>query len=452
MDIQQKAYIPPTWSNPKSIISYFNAARENLLNIIPPETFHSKYLKIPSRTGDLHYISDPELLRIVFKSEWENYPKSRSYDLLLEPTVPRSIFIAHGERWKQLHEMMIPVFTKPNIAQFEGDIKMIVQQYLSENDLSKYDEKDITLYLQDLTFKIISQILLSDQNNEDLELIRPQLEEFMGNAARLHLLDIFGVRYRLFPNYRKITQYKLTQSIKKRAHKIVLDRLAKPASEKPDFLELLIEAYQLRNPLPTKTREAHIGCVRDNLVTFIVAGHETSALTLAWGLYALSYHPATQEKIAHEANLPFQQMTQTSATNQEIMRLYPTAPMIVRRSIKNIQLGNHNLKRNEALLIPIIAIHRHRDYWQQPDEFVPDRFLNFTPTQMTYMPFGAGPRICIGASLANMEINIILTEILNRFQFSPSIHTPQAFQLLTMRSANGIQTQINRRLSNIKIS
>ncbi len=422
-----------TWSNPQSLAAYIRGAQENLLNIIPPSSFEDKFTTFPSRFADTHYISDPEILRIVFKTQYEEFPKSKSTLVLLEPLVPDSIFLIGGEKWKSMHKTMMPVFNRRNVESFAPAIEAITTKMLDE--IASYQgANDVTPLMQELTFRVISQVLTGKPSGTDFDAFRGMFEEFLDEAARFKLIDFPAVAFDFFPNTRKWRYREQIKAFRRNVRKIVRERLRTLAEEHQDFLEFLIEAYELRSSPSTSKAQM----VEDNLVTFLIAGHETTSMTLAWGLYAATFYPKLQEKMAKEARLPWNKRVITDAFLKEVMRFYPPVPLLSRVNANDAQIKGLSMKRRDGVLVPVIAIHRHKDLWDRPDEFLPERFVDFTPAPMTYLPFGAGPRVCIGQSFAMMEANIIFPMILERFLVNKTDHAPEPELVITLRSKNGI--------------
>jgi cytochrome P450 len=189
--------------------------------------------------------------------------------------------------------------------------------------------------------------------------------------------------------------------------------------------------------------------LRDNLLTFIVAGHETTALTLAWAFYLLAHHPDAQDCARAEAQavlggraagaadvarLPF-----VRAVIDEALRLYPPAGLLSRTARERDELAGATILPGDTVMLPVYAIHRHRDRWEAPDAFRPERFLGPPPARYAYLPFGVGPRICIGAAFAVQEAVIILATLLARFRFAPVPgRDPRPVMILTLRPEGGV--------------
>jgi cytochrome P450 len=188
-----------------------------------------------------------------------------------------------------------------------------------------------------------------------------------------------------------------------------------------------------------------------NMQFFIVAGHETTALALSWALYLLANSPVHQERARAEvtarlngrtaeagdlAAMPFIQQVL-----EEAMRLYPPVGLLARNVLKEDQLCGRVMKPNDILFLPIWALHRHELLWDRPEMFDPDRFdPNTGPKRdkYQYLPFGAGPRVCVGANFAMMQAQIILASLIQRFRFRPGQPQPHPVMTMTVRPEPGV--------------
>ena len=196
--------------------------------------------------------------------------------------------------------------------------------------------------------------------------------------------------------------------------------------------------------------------VRNNLLTFISAGHETTALALTWTFYLLSLHPEAEWRAKREIAavthggrlLPehIEALTYTSQVIQEAMRLYPPAAAIVRATRRDGEIGSERIGAGTTVYVPVYAIHRHEALWQEPGRFDPARFepeAAKARDRYAYLPFGAGPRVCIGQNFAQREAIAILATLLSAFQLRlrPG-HHPEPRLRVTLRPAGGMPMRI----------
>jgi cytochrome P450 len=199
--------------------------------------------------------------------------------------------------------------------------------------------------------------------------------------------------------------------------------------------------------------------VRNNLLTFITAGHETTALALTWTFYLLSLHPEVEQRVQREIDGAtgrgrvqaehIDNLVYTAQVFQEAMRLYPPAALIVREARRDLELGGEHIKAGTTVYVPVYAIHRHQKLWWEPGRFDPSRFdpeAVEARDRYAYLPFGAGPRICIGQTFAQKEAIAVLATLLSAFRLRlrPEF-CPEARLRVTLRPAGGMPMQIARR-------
>jgi cytochrome P450 len=197
--------------------------------------------------------------------------------------------------------------------------------------------------------------------------------------------------------------------------------------------------------------------VRANIVTFIGAGHETTANALTWTLFLLSHSREWQERLTREAeslaDMPperqAQSLVETRAVIEEAMRLYPPVASLSRAAMGPDDILGHRIRKGTLVMIVPWILHRHRRLWAEPDAFDPRRFLPGVREQIdrfAYLPFGAGPRVCIGASFALQEAVIVLARIMRQFQLSPvAHHQVRPMQHITLRPLGGMPLIVKRR-------
>ena len=189
--------------------------------------------------------------------------------------------------------------------------------------------------------------------------------------------------------------------------------------------------------------------LRDNLMTFVVAGHETTALTLSWALYLCAFDPEVQERARAEAHsvLSGEVAGAEDVDNlvlirrivDETLRLYPPGGLVSRTAQKADSLCGVQIRPGDTVMIPIYALHRHEALWENPNAFDPDRWGRQRPARYSYLPFGDGPRICIGAGFAVQEAVIILATLLANFRFTPVRgRDPEPVMILTLRPEGGV--------------
>jgi cytochrome P450 len=223
---------------------------------------------------------------------------------------------------------------------------------------------------------------------------------------------------------------------------------ADPAGVPRDLLTLLLEADGLG-----------ASEIEDNIITFIGAGHETTARALGWTLYLLSKAPAERETVEREldAVLPglgdplqwLEALPHTRAAFEEAMRLYPPAPSLNRMAVEADRIGDVEVPAGASLLVMPWLVHRHERLWERPGHFIPARFLPENRAKLDryqYLPFGVGPRVCIGASFALQEGVIALASLMRHLRFEDAgTRPPHPVQKITVQPRGGLPMRVSRR-------
>jgi cytochrome P450 len=310
-------------------------------------------------------------------------------------------------------------------------------------------ELDIASEMMRTAFDIIMSTVLWDRTSVDCDRVEQSITHYLETTSWIMALAMAGapgwIPYPGAGRARRAVEY---------LHR-TLDALIDGAKRKPeqggDLLSLLMNATD-----PETGRSMNDLDVRYNLLTFIAAGHETAALALTWTFYLLSRHSQVEERVRGEIAAAtsrgplraehIEALAYTRQVIQEAMRLYPPAGLIVRAARRDLQLDREQVRAGTTVFVPVYAIHRHEAYWRQPDEFDPSRFEVdgvASRDRFIYLPFGAGPRICIGQSFAQLEATVVLATIVSSCQLRlrPG-YVPEPRLRVTLRPARGMPMQI----------
>jgi cytochrome P450 len=231
---------------------------------------------------------------------------------------------------------------------------------------------------------------------------------------------------------------------------LVRARRAAP-SQRDDLLARLLAAKDPETGRPMSDEQ-----LVDNLLTFLLAGHETTAKALTWALYLVARSPVWEARMLEEigrvaGNGPItaehiNHLVIVGQVLKEAMRLYPPAPVLTRIATEPLELGGKQLEAGSLIVMPIFAIHRHRRLWQDPDRFDPERFAperEQSYSRYQFMPFGAGPRICVGASFAMIEATAMLAAFVRAAHFEvPVGHNPVPISRVTLRPSGGMPLNV----------
>lgn len=429
-------------TKPLGVWGSMQAARKNVLSLIPE--IATRQPIVSGKVGvRWHMVMDPTALRRILRDNLDNYPKSTVTKDLLRPAIGESLFIAEGAHWKWQRRAAAPVFTHRNIANLAPLMSDAADACAARLLAQRGRAIDLYAEMVDTTFDVISSVTFSSDTGFDRRALFDMIEHFIASAARVSLLDIIGAPAWIPRPGRAFIGADI-QRLKRAADRAIARRTAHPTDRPDDLLDLLLGGED-----PETHRKMTTAELRDNLLTFIVAGHETTALALSWSLYLMAHAPEVQERARHEAQRVIQGPSATAQDVQnmpyiraildEALRLYPPAAFLSRTAQAPDTLCGREIRKGDTVMLPIYALHRSHLHWTDPDHFDPDRFLNTKIDRFTYLPFGDGPRICIGLSFAIQEASIILSTLLSRFRFRPiQGKNPDPVMILTLRPEGGV--------------
>ena len=438
----------PLHRKPLGVIGSAMVARRNVLELIPE--IATRQPMVSGKVGKRwHMVMDPDALRIVLKDRVEDYPKSVVTKLLLEPAIGQSLFVAEGAHWRWQRRAAAPAFAQRHVEAL-APVMTAAAEASARRLAAVQGPVDVFAETVAATFEVISDVTFSGDEGFDRDAVHHAINAYIEGAARISILDILGLPGWI-PRPGRLWTGGDLRRMKRVADQAIAARARTGPRPVPDLLDLLRAGED-----PETQRRMSPAELRDNLLTFIVAGHETTALTLAWALYLLAYDPAVQARAAAEARAALQgraatvadlpKLTYIRQVAEEALRLYPPAAFLSRTAQIHDSLGGREVRPGDTIMLPVYALHRHHLLWDDPDAFDPDRFApDVHRDRFAFLPFGAGPRICIGASFALQEAVIILATLLDRLEFALTARLPQPRMILTLRPHGGVWLDILKR-------
>ena len=417
------------------------AARRNVLEIIPALAYRQ-----PIVSGEMllrwHMLADPGGYRRVMNDNLANYPKSEVMRRMLRPAIGDSLFNADGADWKWQRQAVAPVFTHRNVVALAPAMTATASRAASRLAASGGKAEMVSEMLT-ATFDVICDVALSGREHFDGKTFSAAILRYFQTAGRASLLDFLGV-----PNWLPRPGELLAGRSVKTMHEMVaaaIDaRRKQHTGSSGDLLDHMLAAQD-----PETGQRMGVDDLIYNMQFFIVAGHETTALAIAWALYLLANSPAEQDKAHQQARA---QLGNRAACAEDLvampfiehileesMRLYPPVGLLARTVVAEDQLCGRAMKPGDILFLPIWALHRHEMWWDRPQAFDPHRFdPQMRRDKYQYLPFGAGPRVCVGANFAMMQAQIILATLLARLRFTPAGPGPQPVMTMTVRPDPGV--------------
>ena len=437
----------PLISKPIGIQETLKLARSNLLGIIPD--LATRQPMVSGKTGIIrwHMVMDPDANRRILKDKLDIYPKSDVTKNLLRPAIGDSLFVAEGAHWRWQRRAAAPVFSHRNIAGLAP-----IMSAAAEASVARLEDctgqTDLYREMVQATFEVISNVTFSGSGAMDSSAVHDAINAYIGQTAKVSLFDILGVPTWV-PRWSRMFGNNAVNEMKGVADAAIAQRRQNGAKPVPDLLDLLMEGMD-----PETKKQMNPAELRDNLLTFIVAGHETTALTLAWALYLCAFDPTVQDRLRQEADAVLNGRTATMEDTprlpfteqviKETLRLYPPAAFLSRTAQASDTLCDREVRRKDTVMLPIYALHRNRLLWDNPDQFDPDRFApEATYDRFSYLPFGDGPRVCIGAHFAMVEAQIVLATLISRFRFTRiEGNDPKPVMVLTLRPEGGVNLNV----------
>ena len=433
----------PLVTEPWGLLKSLQEARRNVLSIIPE--IATTQPMVSGKTGKRwHMVMDPTAIREILLDRLDQYPKSLVTKNLLKPAIGESLFIAEGAHWRWQRRTAAPVFSHRNVSALAPIMSDAADRACERIAAAGPRAVNLLDEMVTTTFDVIADVTFSGGDTFDRDAVHGAIDDYIAEAGKISLFDILG-----FPDWvprpGRVMSGKALKEMKSVADQAIEARAERGTSTVPDLLDLLLAGEDPKSGRTMSTAE-----LRDNLLTFIVAGHETTALTLAWSMYLVAFDQDVQDRARAEA----QQVLQGRAAGaddvadlpfirqivDEALRLYPPAGIVSRTALKKDTLGGREILPGDTVMIPIYALGRSKLLWEDADAFRPERFADRKAIdRYAYLPFGDGPRICIGASFALQEAVIILATLLSRFRFKPVLgRDPEPVMILTLRPEGGV--------------
>ena len=430
-------------NQPFGLLKIARTARRNVLEIIPE--LATIQLMVSGRTvRRWHMVMDPVALRRVLMEKADRYPKSEVVKNVLGPVIGESLFLAEGRSWLWQKRAASPVFSARNISGLGPIMAASAVRMVERLRSAEKPAVDMHAEFTASTFEVISDVMFAGNGAIDRSVAARAIEIYVARSARTSVLDIAGAPSWI-PRFGRLFPAKEVRQLKAAADAAIRRRRDAGNSSGKDLHDLLAAAVD-----PKTGRKMNPVELRDNLLTFVVAGHETTALALSWALYLLAFDRDAQERAREEvlsvvvdgcacaddlACLPF-----VNKVLKEALRLYPPAGLMLRTALDADELWGREIRPGDSILIPIYALHRSHCLWENPDGFDPDRFAEPNDLdRFQYLPFGGGPRSCIGSNFAMQEAGMLLSTLLANFRFTLAEgRRPEPVLILTTRPEGGV--------------
>lgn len=421
-------YIPPRPRPLSPIAALIRTAAQregNLLSLLPAAAYRLPVTHLGYSRRSILLVNDPELVRDVMTDPSGIYPKNDLMVGALEPLVGDSIFVSSGQRWRRQRDMIDPAFSHIRLTRAFTSMRAAVDDYEDRLDrlVANGESFSLDMAMSNLTADIICRTVFSTSLHSRIARdVFDAFEVFERSAAQVELKALI-----FDPPFKKIRQHKpvLDACARIRHHlgQLVDSHANAAEGEFNDIASACIAARDAVSGCPFSRKE-----LVDQLGVLFLAGHETTASALTWLFFILSVRPEVVTRIRAEVDqvvgdgpVEFEHVKQLRYVRnvfRETLRLYPPITFIPRVAMERTRIGRFKVKRGAMIMISPWTTHRHRRFWKAPDVFDPDRFLperEHELTQGAYLPFGMGPRTCVGAGFAQTEASLIIARLTRRF-------------------------------------
>lgn len=445
-DFTFRPIVPPRHDKPLGLLPYLFKSWQDPLTVYSQRHFDQPIIYVRGKRMTVMNVADPAAVRYVLLDNAKNYDKGDFARRILGPLVSDGVFLTEGEVWRRQRRILAPLFTPAKMATIAADMQRVCEQRVASWAAGVMEvEPEMT----GITFDIISETMFSNILGGEAADFERAFNGFVEVAGRLDPFDLLGVAPWV-PRLTKLGGGEHAAFFERRVDELVAERRAMIGKGEPpaDLLTALLLARDLEGGGALSDRE-----VCANVLTLILAGHETTARALGWTLHLLSRTPAYQAKVVAEADAfdlssPDWQdaMPWTRAVFDEAMRLYPPAPTTLRVNREDDVINGYQVPAGSLIAVSPYIIHRHKKLWDDPEAFRPERFLPGAREKIdrfAYLPFGGGPRICIGAAFAIQEAMIALATIFRSFEVQPAeLAEPMPTHRITLRAKDGIRLRM----------
>jgi cytochrome P450 len=421
---------------------------------IPDAAFRQPLLKQKSIVGDIFWIGDPALAKHVLVDRAADYPKAALELKLFQALFGQGLLGIDGDLWRKHRRTMAPTFTPGSVASYAADMAASSTAFAERwRDLPEGAVVDVSEAMNALTLTIIARTMFSDDGAS----AEPAVAEAMSGGSTFNDIGLLDI----VPGF---AQLRMKARIKRFAtifrpldDAIARMTTSREASANPpdDLLSQLMAARDAETGAGLSAQE-----IRDEVVTIFLAGHETTATAMTWIWYLLARQPAEAARLRAEldsvlggrtptqADLP--QLAYARRFVDEALRILPPTPGISSRvAAKDDELGGMPVRKGAFMLVLPWVMHRNRLVWDEPERFDPDRFLPERSQgrhRLAALPFGAGPRVCIGQLLAVNEILLILATLAQHFELDLASDAPvELLHNITLRPKGGLPMRVRGR-------
>ena len=424
-------FIPPFPKRHKKEINPFQAlyyARNDLLSMWDEDAFSTEFMSQKILKQHVFVANSPDIIRYVFVENKDNYErKSPQMKRALEPLLGDGLFISDGKTWASRRRIQTPLFDNAHIQMYSSTMVSTITE-MADHWQQQADGSIVEAHTEmaKLAAEIIARTLFGEKlGAENSGAVVGAFADYQSVVKQMALSNFLGL-----PDWMPNVNAKIGKArvAGKTIHNAVDGIIAKAekGGHEGTMVAELIKANRREGGLDVMTRKQ----IRNEIIVLFMAGHETTANVLAWTWYLISQSPEVEQKLHEElesvlnGRVPeykdVEKLKYTRAILDETMRLYPPVPILSRQALNEDTIRGKKVPPGSLMLVVPWLIQRHKKFWKNPDHFIPERFMPDAekPQKFTYLPFSAGPRVCIGKSFGITESVLAVASIAQRFRLS----------------------------------
>jgi cytochrome P450 len=437
-----------------SIWQYLNALRDSTLKTFSQEAYEHDVVANKILGRHVFLVNEPAAIKRVLLDNVANYEKTEITRRILEPGLGKGLITLEGDTWKAHRRTMSPAFDLRSVASYTPIMTAAAEELVAEwSALDPNTGVDVSDSMMEVTLKIISRTMFSSDSDDIMSIMGHAAGRYQA-TVRPNILDLLRVPLWLAGLGRNKAAHRAFAEFDTVIDRLIGSRVRDTHGAPKDLLARLIAARDEHTGVGMSAQE-----VRDHIVTMFMAGHETTAMAMTWAWYLLSQHPVQEAKLHAELQTvlggrppthdDLGKLTYSRMVIEESMRIYPTVPAMEREALADDTLAGRPVPKGSTVLIVPWVLHRHHKLWKNPGRFDPERFSpeqSAARPRFSYLPFGGGKRICIGAAFAIAEATILLATLAQHFQ--PRLvpgHRVDPQGLITLRARHGMKMLLSPR-------
>ncbi|WFU17046.1 cytochrome P450 [Bradyrhizobium sp. CB3481] len=411
---------PPRAPDNMSLFARLKAIRESPIGMWGQPAYEEDIIQGRFFGRSSFILNAPDAIKHVLVDNYENYTRTPVSFRVLRPILGQGLLIAEGRAWKHQRRTLAPAFTPRAVMTLIPHMLAATDETVAKLRAASHAPVDLREAMQRMTLEIAGRTMFSFGMDRHGAALRDFVMEYGEQLARPHFLDLLVPLS--WPSPQDLKRARFRKRWTAFVGMLMAERRAagkKEGAPARDLFDLMGEARDPETGLAFTDDQ-----LGDQVATMILAGHETTATALFWALYLLALDPLTQEEVAREVEgagangaLDLERLKFTRAVMDETMRLYPPAFLIARAADGPDTIEGLPIRKKDVILIAPWILHRHEKLWRNPNAFIPSRFMTGTPPdRFAYLPFGVGPRVCIGAHFALVEATLALAKMIGAFR------------------------------------